>query len=78
MMRPKKVQDETESPVVGLGTDGLFEIARLLRDMYGEIVDQGVPDRHAQLISELAKRLDDSSQTDGRHHQLDDSNHEDK
>jgi hypothetical protein len=43
--------------VVKLGPDIKAKIGQQLRLMYGEVVDQGVPDR----FSEMLKRLDDAT-----------------
>jgi hypothetical protein len=45
----------SEKYVVELGPDIKANIGRQLRLMYGEVVDQGVPDRFVQML----KRLDD-------------------
>jgi Anti-sigma factor NepR len=47
----------SEKHVVELGPDIKANIGRQLRLMYGEVVDQGVPDRFVQML----KRLDDSN-----------------
>ena len=47
----------SEKNVVELGPDIKANIGRQLRLMYGEVVDQGVPDRFVQVL----KRLDDSN-----------------
>jgi hypothetical protein len=43
--------------VVKLGPDIKAKIGQQLRLMYGEVVDQGVPDRFAEML----KRLDDAT-----------------
>ena len=48
-------QRSEKNPVVKLGPDIKAKIGMQLRQIYGEIVDQGVPDRFVQLL----KRLDD-------------------
>jgi hypothetical protein len=44
-----------KNPVVKLGPDIKAKIGMQLRLMYGEVVDQGVPDRFVEML----KRLDD-------------------
>jgi hypothetical protein len=48
-------QKSEKSPVVKLGPDIKAKIGMQLRLMYGEIVDQGVPERFVEML----KRLDD-------------------
>ena len=48
-------QRSEKSPVVKLGPDIHAKIGMQLRLMYGEVVDQGVPDRFVQMLN----RLDD-------------------
>jgi len=47
-------QKSEKNPVVKLGPDIKAKIGMQLRQMYGEIVDQGVPERFVEII----KRLD--------------------
>jgi hypothetical protein len=49
------MQNSEDTPVVNLGRDIKAKIGMQLRLMYGEVVDQGVPDRFVQML----KRLDD-------------------
>jgi Anti-sigma factor NepR len=42
-------------PAVRLGTDITVRVGQQLRVIYGDVMDQGVPDRCAELL----KRLDD-------------------
>lgn len=51
------VREATEQPVVELGTDIQKWIADRLIEMFDEVVQQGVPDRFAELL----KQLDDHS-----------------
>ena len=51
----QKSEKSEKNPVVKLGPDIKAKIGMQLRLMYGEVVDQGVPDR----FSEMLKRLDD-------------------
>jgi hypothetical protein len=46
-------QKPEKNPVVKLGPDIKAKIGMQLRLMYGEIVDQGVPERFVQIISQL-------------------------
>jgi hypothetical protein len=48
-------QKSERNPVVKLGPDIKAKIGMQLRSIYGEVVDQGVPERFVQLL----KRLDD-------------------
>jgi len=48
-------RSEKKNPVVKLGPDIKAKIGMQLRLMYGEVVDQGVPDRFVDML----KRLDD-------------------
>jgi hypothetical protein len=48
-------QRSEKNPVVKLGPDIKAKIGMQLRLMYGEVVDQGVPDRFVDML----KRLDD-------------------
>jgi hypothetical protein len=50
-------QRSEKTPVVKLGPDIRAKIGMQLHLMYGEVVDQGVPDRFVQML----KRLDDSN-----------------
>ncbi len=54
-VRAAHAQKPEKSPVVKLGPDIKAKIGMQLRLMYGEVVDQGVPDRFADML----KRLDD-------------------
>ena len=49
------VQGPEVNPVVKLGPDIKAKIGQQLRLMYGEVVDQGVPERFVEML----KRLDD-------------------
>ena len=48
-------QRSEKNPVVKLGPDIKAKIGMQLRQIYGEIVDQGVPERFVEII----KRFDD-------------------
>jgi Anti-sigma factor NepR len=54
-LRPMYAQKSEKNPVVKLGPDIKAKIGMQLRQIYGEVVDQGVPERFVQLL----KRLDD-------------------
>ncbi len=54
-MRTMYAQKSEKNPVVKLGPDIKAKIGMQLRQIYGEIVDQGVPERFVELL----KRLDD-------------------
>jgi hypothetical protein len=54
-LRTMYAQKSERNPVVKLGPDIKAKIGMQLRSIYGEIVDQGVPERFVQLL----KRLDD-------------------
>ena len=56
-IRNMYAQRSEKNPVVKLGPDIHVKIGMQLRLMYGEVVDQGVPDRFVQML----KRLDDSN-----------------
>jgi Anti-sigma factor NepR len=56
-IRTMHAQRSEKSPVVKIGPDIKAKIGVQLRLMYGEVVDQGVPDRFVQILS----RLDDSN-----------------
>ena len=51
-------------PVAKLGTDVKAKIGQQLRQMYDEIVDQGVPDRFAQILRGLDDPTDESSKNE--------------
>jgi Anti-sigma factor NepR len=53
--RAMYAQKSEKNPVVKLGPDIKAKIGMQLRLMYGEVVDQGVPERFAEML----KRLDD-------------------
>jgi Anti-sigma factor NepR len=54
-IRTMYAQKSERNPVVKLGPDIKAKIGMQLRLMYGEIVDQGVPERFVEML----KRLDD-------------------
>ena len=54
-IRAMYAQKPEKNPVVKLGPDIKAKIGMQLRVIYGEIVDQGVPERFVELL----KRLDE-------------------
>ncbi len=54
-IRTAHAQKSEKSHVVKLGPDIKAKIGMQLRLMYGEVVDQGVPERFVEML----KRLDD-------------------
>ena len=59
-----KLQGSEMKPVAKLGTDVKAKIGQQLRDMYGEIVDQGVPERFAEILSGLDDPNDEGSKNE--------------
>src|SRR5215475_13891046 len=59
-----QLQGSEMKPVAKLGTDVKAKIGQQLREMYDEIVEQGVPDRFAQIMSGLDDPNDESSKND--------------
>jgi anti-sigma factor NepR-like protein len=55
--RKTKTDVQGSETVVKLGPDIKAKIGQQLRLMYGEVVDQGVPDRFVEML----KRLDDAT-----------------
>jgi hypothetical protein len=53
--RAAQAPKSEKNPAVKLGPDIKAKIGMQLRLMYGEVVDQGVPDRFVEML----KRLDD-------------------
>ena len=56
-----KPQGSEMKPVAKLGTDVKAKIGQQLRLMYDEIVDQGVPERFAEILRGLDDLVDESS-----------------
>ena len=50
-----------QNPVIKLGPDIKAKIGRQLRLMYGEVVNQGVPDRFAEILRGLDDPTDEGS-----------------
>ena len=55
-----KLQGSEMKPVAKLGTDAKAKIGQNLRDMYQEIVNQGVPERFALILRGLDDALGDA------------------
>jgi hypothetical protein len=56
-----KLQGSDMKPVAKLGTDVKAKIGQQLRETYGEIVGQGVPERFVQIL----RGLDDPNDDEG-------------
>ena len=56
-LKPMYAQRSEKNPVVRLPPDIKAKIGIQLRQIYGEVVDQGVPDRFVELLN----RLDDAN-----------------
>lgn len=52
-LRQKKNQGSEKPPVAKLGPDAKAKIGQHLRLMYAEVVNQGVPDRFAEILRSL-------------------------
>ncbi len=59
-----KPQGSEMKPVAKLGTDVKAKIGQQLRLMYDEIVDQGVPERFAEILRGLDDPKDESSKNE--------------
>lgn len=59
-----KPQGSEMKPVAKLGTDVKAKIGQQLRLMYDEVVDQGVPDRFAEILRGLDDPTDESSKNE--------------
>jgi hypothetical protein len=55
------LQGSVSTPVAKLGPDIKARIGQQLRLMYGEIVNQGVPERFADILRGLDERTDEGS-----------------
>jgi hypothetical protein len=51
-------------PVAKLGTDVKAKIGQQLRQIYNDILDQGVPDRFAKILRDLDDPKDGSSKNE--------------
>jgi Anti-sigma factor NepR len=58
------VQGSESSPVVKLGPDIKAKIGQQLRLMYGEVVNQGVPDRFVDILRGLDDPTDEGSKNE--------------
>jgi hypothetical protein len=59
-----KLQGSDMKPVAKLGTEVKAKIGQQLRDLYDDIVGQGVPDRFVQILSALDDPSDDKGSKD--------------
>jgi hypothetical protein len=59
-----KLQGSEMKPVAKLGNDVKAKIGQQLRLMYDEIVEQGVPERFAAILSELDEPTDKGSENE--------------
>ncbi len=59
-----KLQGSDMKPVAKLGTDVKAKIGQQLRDIYNEIVEQGVPERFAQILNGLNDPNDEGSKNE--------------
>jgi len=59
-----KLQGSEMKPVAKLGTDVKAKIGAQLRQIYNEIVDQGVPERFAKILRGLDDPKDESSKNE--------------
>jgi len=58
------VQGSEPNPVIKLGPDIKAKIGQQLRLMYGEVVNQGVPDRFAEILRGLDDPTDEGSKNE--------------
>jgi len=56
-----KLQGSDMKPVAKLGNDVKAKIGHHLREMYDELVDQGVPDRLASILRVLDEPAEETS-----------------
>ena len=59
-----KLQGSETKPVAKLGNDVKAKIGQHLREMYDEIVEQGVPDRFASILRVLDEPSDEGSKNE--------------
>ena len=57
-------QGSEPNPVIKLGPDIKAKIGQQLRLMYGEVVNQGVPDRFAEILRGLDDPTDEGSKNE--------------
>jgi hypothetical protein len=60
-----KLQGSDMKPVAKLGNDVKAKIGQQLRLMYDEIVEQGVPERFAEILRDLDESSDEVSTDEG-------------
>jgi hypothetical protein len=60
-----KLQGSDMKPVAKLGNDVKAKIGQQLRLMYDEIVEQGVPERFAEILRGLDEPSDEGSKDEG-------------
>jgi hypothetical protein len=59
-----KLQGSQMKPVARLGTDIKAKIGQQLREIYDGIVEQGVPERFAQILNGLGDPNDEGSKNE--------------
>ncbi len=59
-----KLQRSDMKPVAKLGTDVKAKLGQQLREMYNEIVAQGVPERFAKILHGLDEPNDEGSKNE--------------
>lgn len=59
-----KLQGSDMKPVAKLGNDVKAKIGQHLREMYDEIVEQGVPERFADILRVLDEPSDEGSKNE--------------
>ena len=59
-----KLQGSDMKPVAKLGNDVKAKIGQQLRLMYDEIVEQGVPERFAEILRDLDEPSDEGSKNE--------------
>jgi hypothetical protein len=59
-----KLQGSEMKPVAKLGNDVKAKIGQQLRLMYDEIVEQGVPERFAEILRDLDEPSDEGSKNE--------------
>jgi hypothetical protein len=59
-----KLQGSEMKPVAKLGTDVKAKIGQQLREIYDEVVEQGVPERFAKILRNLDDPNDESSKNE--------------
>jgi len=59
-----KLQGSEMKPVAKLGTDVKAKIGNQLREMYNEVVEQGVPERFVEILQGLDDPNDEGSKNE--------------